>query len=249
MSRTNRLFQLMQSLRDLAPPVTAELLADALAVSPRTIYRDIDSLRGLGAVIDGAAGYGFTLIEDPALPPMNFDDEEIEALVLGLREVKATGDPALAAAAHKALNKIHARLPARQGHRLRNAVLRVALRPSAPAPGIDVRKLRRATWEELEVGFCYSDAANTVTKRQVRPLAIVFFQASHCLLAWCLMRQDFRAFRLDRMSGLTVSTQGFRPHRVALLRDYLAQLAPDCLALADRRQPPDEALPAGARTR
>ena len=50
MSRTNRLFQLMQRLRDLPPPVTAELLAEEMAVSPRTIYRDIDSLRGLGAV-------------------------------------------------------------------------------------------------------------------------------------------------------------------------------------------------------
>lgn len=248
MSRTNRLFQLMQRLRDLPPPVTAELLAEDMAVSPRTIYRDIDSLRGLGAVIDGAAGFGFTLIEDPALPPMSFDDEELEALVLGLREVMRTGDPDLAGSAHKALNKIHARLPPRQAHRLRNAVLSASRFPAAPKPGIDVRRLRRATWEEYEISFDYCDANGAATSRNARPLSIVYFQASHCLLAWCLLRQDFRAFRLDRMRQLSVTTQSFRPQRVALLRDCLAQLAPGCLDLAIPRQPLIATLPGAERT-
>ena len=88
MSRTARLFQLMQCLRSATPPVTAEVLAQELDVSSRTVHRDIDSLRGLGAVIDGAAGFGFTLIEDATLPPLGFQDDELEALVLGLREVE-----------------------------------------------------------------------------------------------------------------------------------------------------------------
>lgn len=92
MSRTARLFQLMQTLRQSAPPVRAENLADEMGVSLRTIYRDIDELRALGALIDGEAGFGYTLIEDATLPPLGFDDEEIEALVLGLREVGQIGD-------------------------------------------------------------------------------------------------------------------------------------------------------------
>ena len=62
-------------------------------VSIRTIYRDIDALRGLGAVIDGEAGFGYTLIEDATLPPLGFEDDELEALVLGLRDVAIIGDP------------------------------------------------------------------------------------------------------------------------------------------------------------
>lgn len=77
----------MQTLRRLSPPVTAQSLASEMNVSLRTIYRDIDSLRGLGAVIDGEAGFGFTLVEDTALPPLGFEDDELEALVLGLRDV------------------------------------------------------------------------------------------------------------------------------------------------------------------
>lgn len=59
MPRTHRLFQLMQALRNHTPPVTAALLASETGVSERTLYRDIDALRGLGAVIDGTAGYGY----------------------------------------------------------------------------------------------------------------------------------------------------------------------------------------------
>jgi predicted DNA-binding transcriptional regulator YafY len=123
MSRTHRLFQLMQALRNHSPPVTAAVLAMETDVSERTLYRDIDALRGLGAVIDGTAGYGYALTEDPSLPPMMFNDEEIEALVLGLRDVQAIGDPALAKAAGNALAKLQARLPSTQAHRLKHAVL------------------------------------------------------------------------------------------------------------------------------
>ena len=113
MSKTARLFKLMTALRSSAPPVTADNLAHDLGVSVRTIYRDIDALRGLGAVIDGEAGFGFTLIEDASLPPLGFEDDELEALVLGLRDVVAIADPALAKAARSALAKITARVPER----------------------------------------------------------------------------------------------------------------------------------------
>ena len=80
----------------------------------------------MGAIIDGTACYGYALTEDPALPPMMLGDEEIEALVLGLREVQALGDVALASAAGTALNKTQAQLPAAQAHSFEHAVLAVA---------------------------------------------------------------------------------------------------------------------------
>ena len=72
MAKSDRLLQLMQCLRTLPPPVKAQALSLELGVSLRTIYRDIDALRRSGALIDGEAGYGYTLQEDPALPPMLF---------------------------------------------------------------------------------------------------------------------------------------------------------------------------------
>lgn len=224
MTRTQRLFQLMQALRSLPAPVTAATLAQEMSVDPRTIYRDINTLREMGAVIDGEAGYGFTMIEDHALPPMGFENDELEALVLGLREVQEIGDPALSRAAGQALTKLQARLPEKQAHRLRHAALHVHRFTEIPAPGIDVRDLRRATWEEVRIRFGYRDRAGAATVREADPLTISYFDRSHCLLAYCHLRQDFRAFRLDRMEGLEVLEASFRPRRVPMLRDYMARL-------------------------
>lgn len=219
MSRTDRLFTLLQAMRNLPSSVTAERLADETGVSIRTIYRDIETLRGVGAVIDGTAGYGYVLTEDASLPPLSFDNDEIEALVLGLREVAQIGDPELVAAAKSALSKLQARLPAGQGQRLKHAVLSAKRFAKIPKPTVDVGQLRRACWDEVEVAFDYSDAAGAMTQRTVKPLGITFMDRSNCLLAFCTLRHDFRAFRLDRMSNLQTTKQSFRPQRVVLLRD------------------------------
>ncbi len=224
MSRTDRLFSLMQALRNLTPPATAQSLAQETGVSVRTIYRDIDSLRGLGAVIDGEAGFGFTLIEDATLPPLGFVPEEIEALVVGLREVMEVGDPSLAAAAKSALSKLKARLPHGQAHRLEQAVLYAKRFNLPPPPGIDAGTLRQATWDEVTVEFAYADVQGHKTRRAVDPLSIVFMQESHCLLAYCHLRCDYRVFRLDRMSDMELTGGSFRPRRVPMLREFHLRL-------------------------
>ena len=71
-----------------------------------------------------------------------------------------------------------------------------------PLPSVDARELRKAAWEERTIRFDYEDVNGAATQRSVDPLAIVFMQASHCLMAWCHLRQDYRIFRLDRMKNL-----------------------------------------------
>ncbi len=222
MARIERLFHLLQTFRRLAPPVTAAALAREMGISERTVYRDIDTLRGVGAIIDGTAGYGYVLTEDPALPPMMFNDEEIEALVLGLREVREIGDDTLAEAAISALSKLKARLPETQSARLRNAVLSAKRFVELPEIVIDTRALRRATWDEKVIEIDYADVEGRRTSRRIMPLSIVFFDQTRMLLAWCCLREDFRSFRLDRIAAFRPTEDSFRPHRVRLLRDCLA---------------------------
>lgn len=242
MNRTHRLFQLMTALRRLTAPVRATELAQEMNVSLRTIYRDIEALRGLGAVIDGEAGFGYTLVEDAALPPLGFEDDELEALVLGLRDVAVIGDPALAKAAKSALAKISARVPPRQQHRLQHAILdaRRFFRPATPQ--IDVSALRAATWEEETIRFAYVDGKGTASRREVDPLGIVYMQETNMLMAWCHLRRDFRVFRLDRMTELETTGQSFRPRRVPMLRDYTAKLRAEAQAMAAARVRPSEGL-------
>lgn len=224
MSRADRLFRLLTALRTLPQPVTAARLAEETEVSPRTLYRDIASLRAGGALIDGAAGLGYTLTEDPALPPQMFTQLEVEALVLGLAEVRLAGDPALAKAAEVALAKITATLPERVQRQAIHAVqmtYRFEKRPAAPA---HLALIRQACWDERALDLAYTDAHGHQTQRRIWPLSVVFLDRVLLLLAFCTLRQDFRRFRLDLMSGVTLSEDSFRPRRVALLRDFLDQL-------------------------
>lgn len=224
MARADRLFRLMQLLRSLPAPVTAERLAEETGMSSRTLYRDIDTLRAGGALIDGAPGYGYTLTEDTALPPQTFGREEIEALVLGLAEVRFMGDKALAAAAETALAKITATLPERQQRQAMHAVVRSYRFGSRVEPAIDMALLRGACWEERALDLAYVDMDGRRSERRIWPLSIVFFEKVQMCLAWCCLRQDFRRFRLDRMERIEVTGESFRPRRVPLLREFIAQI-------------------------
>lgn len=220
MPRTDRMFRLLHLLRTLPAPVTAARLATETGVSERTLYRDIEALRVSGAVIDGAAGYGFTLTEDPALPPQMFDRLEIEALVLGLAEVRQMADPDLAGAAASALARLTATLPDRVQRQAAHAVsMSYQFRP-APLPPFTA-DLRRACWDERAVDIAYSDAAGQETERRILPLAMVFTDRHPTLLAWCCLRRDFRRFLLPRIARATVTDDSFRPRRVALLREMM----------------------------
>ena len=214
----------MQLLRLLSPPVQASQLADELNVSLRTIYRDIDALRASGAIIDGAAGYGYSLVEDTAMPPMLFNIDETEALVLGLREVIEVADPVLADAARNALAKLAASLPDRLSRQMQNSVLSAKRFHDRPKITIDVAALRKAARDEQAVHIHYADAKGAETSRTIWPLSLVFMDHTLMLLAKCQMRQGFRAFRADRITQLATTDQFFRPHRTSLLRDFLAEL-------------------------
>src|SRR6516164_5181388 len=99
MRRADRLFDIIQSLRNAPHPVTAAALADKLEVTARTIYRDIAALQASRVPIEGAAGLGYVLRRGFDLPPLMFTIEEIEAIVVGMRLLRRTGDVGLQDAA------------------------------------------------------------------------------------------------------------------------------------------------------
>jgi predicted DNA-binding transcriptional regulator YafY len=224
MARTDRLFRLIQALRMLPPPVTAARLAEETGVSLRSLYRDIATLRAGGALIDGAPGLGYRLIEDPALPPQTFTRIEIEALVIGLGEARQAGDPALAEAAEAALSKIVATLPDRLQQQAAHAVSRVYRFQSRAVNAEMLALLREASWEERAVDIDYADREGNPTARRIWPLSVVFLDRELMVLAWCTLRKDFRRFILSRILKAEAAAESFRPRRVALLRECIDAL-------------------------
>lgn len=218
--RIDRLHKITENLRQWTAPVRARDLAQEHGVSERSIYRDIDTLRGLGAQIDGAPGFGFTLIEDHTLRPQNFTIDEVEALVLGLREVQEIGDKALSEAAKSALGKLKANLPPETSRQFEHAALHARRFTPRPNIAIDTQVLRNALRKEMKVEISYQDKNGIPSRRRIWPLGIVSMDKVLALLAWCELRMGYRAFRLDRMSEVKTTGFSFRPHRVPKLREF-----------------------------
>ncbi|MCC6518460.1 MAG: YafY family protein [Tabrizicola sp.] len=224
MPKSDRLFRLLNAFRMLPQPVTAARLAEETGVSERTLYRDIQALRAAGALIDGAAGTGYILTEDPALPPQMFTRLEVEALVLGLAEVTQSGDALLAKAAAEAQAKIIATLPDRVQRQAIHAVSRsYRYERRTPAPA-HLHLLREAAWEERAVDLTYRDASGQETARRIWPLGTVFLDREVQVLAFCCLRQDFRRFKVAQMAEVRPADESFRPRRVPLLRVFLDRL-------------------------
>jgi predicted DNA-binding transcriptional regulator YafY len=224
MARSDRLLRLLHAMRTMAAPITAARLAEETDVSLRSLYRDIDALRAAGARIEGERGYGYRLVEDPALPPQTLDQGEIEALALGLAEVRAMGDPTLAKAAESVLAKIAAILPDEREQQLVHTISRVFRPDPRYAATIDLAPIRAACWREEVMCIRYRDGEEVDSERKILPLALVYNNACITVLSWCCLRQDFRMFRTDRIADVRPEGTSFRPRRVTLLRDYLAQL-------------------------
>jgi predicted DNA-binding transcriptional regulator YafY len=223
MSRSERLLDLIQSLRRHRRPVSGQTLADELEVSIRTLYRDIATLQGQGAPIEGEAGLGYVLKPGFMLPPLMFSDEEIEAIVLGSRWVAKQPDRRLSEAAANALAKIAAVLPDDLRDDLDASTLLVGP-PAAYNEQIDLGIVRQAIRNERKLGFSYRDAGGAVSERVVWPFALGFFDKVRVVVAWCEMRRDFRHFRADRIADLAAIDTRYPRRRQALLREWRATL-------------------------
>jgi predicted DNA-binding transcriptional regulator YafY len=211
-------------MRTMRAPITAARLAEETGVSLRSLYRDIESLRAAGARIDGERGYGYWLTEDYALPPQAFSREEIEAIALGMAEVRHMGDPALAKAAVSVLAKVAATLPNESEQRLFHAISQV-YRPDPRYPEIGhINLIRQASWNEEALEIYYQKKEQNISQRTIWPLSIMYTERTLTVLSWCCLREAFRMFRLDRIIEVRPLGTSFRPRRASLLRDYLSLL-------------------------
>jgi predicted DNA-binding transcriptional regulator YafY len=220
MDKTERLFSVMDALRRHRRPVTAAALAQEQGVSVRTLYRDIQTLIGLGAPIDGEAGVGYMLKPGFFLPPLMFTPEELEALVLGARWVGAQPDDGLGAAAKNALAKIATASP----EDLRDRINDTGLWPVAvwaekkPMPILgDVRLAMRT---EKAIQISYADEAGTPSERVIWPVQLAYYEGKQTIAAWCCLRSAFRHFRTDRIQALAITDMRYGKRRAVLEREW-----------------------------
>lgn len=218
MRRAERLYRLVDEMRGRGV-VRAGDLARLLEVSITTIYRDIAHLQASGLPIEGEAGIGYLLRPGFDLPPVTFTHDQIDALAIGLAFVERSGDPMLAMAAREARAKIQAGLPQPEERRLADApYFSLQDRNIAPA---DVGLLREAIRKKEIVAITYTDADGVGSTRRLRPLVIWNLTDGWMVSAWCELRNDFRTFRLDRMSRIERTGSFFQEDGKTGLRAFL----------------------------
>ncbi len=190
-------------------------LAERLAITDRTLRRDVDRLRSLGYPVHATSGVagGYQLGAGAALPPLQLDDDEALAVSIALGAAAGTSVSGIEEAAVRALVKLEQVLPSRFRRRadaLRATIL--PLRHAGPAVGADVLSaLASACRDHIELSFAYADGRGRTSQRRVEPQGVVHTGYRWYVVAWDLDRADFRTFRVDRISGVPAPGTRFAP--------------------------------------
>ncbi len=216
---TSRVLQLLSLLQTHRFWPGTEL-ADRLRVSPRTLRRDVDRLRELGYLVDATPGVagGYRLAAGNHLPPLLLDDEEAVAIAVGLRSAADASVQGIDQTAVRALAKLEQVLPdrlRRQVHAVHANV--VPLRWSARGPLVDpdaLALLSLACRDHEQVQFDYARRDGEESRRLVEPHQLVSAGRRWYLVAWDLRREDWRTFRLDRLSEVRHAGPRFRPREL-----------------------------------
>jgi predicted DNA-binding transcriptional regulator YafY len=221
MSRSDRLFEIIQILRD-GKLHRAQDIAERVEVSVRTIYRDMDTLMASGVPVEGERGLGYMITDAITLPPLTLTAAELEALNLGMAIVGEAADPELKKAALSLAEKIDAVLPEQV---IAEAdAWKFAVSPLADAArGFShMATLRAAIKARQKLRLSYLSQTGASSARVVRPLHMESWGRLWTLTAWCEMRDAFRVFRVDLIQSAEALPELFTDDPGKTLADFRA---------------------------
>ncbi len=220
MRRADRLFQLMLILQE-GKVRTARYLGEKLEVSERTIYRDIGDLVGSGIPIDGEAGVGYLLRDEYRLPPLMFTSEELKALALGARMVKAWSDKKLGSTTATAIRKIESILPENLKKEIELNSIQVPGFQMSEALSHNLELVRIASENCRKLDVRYRAIGGEETSRTIWSLILYFWGSKWTVGAWCELREAFRSFRVDLMLDVVDSGEAFEESAGRNLHAYI----------------------------
>ncbi|MCU7552016.1 YafY family transcriptional regulator [Chitinophagaceae bacterium LB-8] len=229
MNRIDRLSAILIQLQS-RPLVKAQDLAEKFAISLRTVYRDIRALEEAGVPVIGEAGTGYRLMEGYKLPPIMFNQDEASALLTAAKLMQSMSDKPSSKHYGSALDKIKAVLRMSEKEHISEIDQHIAV-VTHPAfvyqkpEELHLQKLLKAIASFRAIRFEYSSIGKGETlQRKAEPVGI-YYQGSHWyLVAFCLLRNDYRNFRTDRIANLVITdekiTQSHPP-----LQDFINKMA------------------------
>ncbi|MDP3480932.1 MAG: YafY family protein [Desulfoprunum sp.] len=224
MTKAERLFELTLLLRSRRTAITAETIAELMHISPRTVYRDVQSLIMAGVPVTGEPGVGYMIRPGNHLPPLLFNPDELQALIVGSRMVQAFTDKDLAQGARTAELKIRSVLTEQLKRHAEQQPYRIPIMESDDPLREVHGRLRRACEQHHKIRAFYRDEKQLRSERILWPLAMVGWSGVWTLLAWCELRRDYRNFRFDRIESLEVLAEQFNPTEEISIAHYLRHI-------------------------
>jgi predicted DNA-binding transcriptional regulator YafY len=197
--------------------ISAMKLAEMFEVTPRTIYRDIETLNQAGIPIIAYPGIngGVGIMEEYKIDKKLFTTSDIATLLMGLGSISTTmsSDEII-----NTLAKVKGMVPAEQIRdiELKSNQITIDLAPWIGNKNLqpNLEKIKTAMNHKKLVSFNYSDRNNKKTSRKVEPYRLVLKESNWYLQAYCDSRKDFRIFKLSRMGELEVLEDTFIPREL-----------------------------------
>ncbi len=218
-SRLSRLTAILTQLQTKRV-ITATTLANKYKVSIRTIYRDIRALEEAGVPIFTEEGKGYSLMEDYRIPPVMFTEGEANALITAEKLVLKNKDTSLIKEYTEAINKVKAILKISTKDKANLLSNRILVRPQTvhqeTSDTLSIIQSALTSFKVIQISY-HAVTTNEHSQRSIEPFALYNNTLENWnLIAYCRLRKDFRLFRLDRITKISISDEHFAPHKLTL---------------------------------
>lgn len=210
--------------------VKAQEIADRFSISLRTVYRDIKTLEEAGIPIIGEAGIGYTILEGYRLPPVMFTKEEAVAMLTAEKMVEKLTDISTRKMFQTAMFKIRSVLRLTERDHLENLEQHIAV---VESPYFSNHKNENAYLQDILKAIAgkqllaisyFAEHSQQYSNRDIEPVGIFFMGRYWYLIAWCCLRNDYRTFRVDHISELSITTTRFNKEHPSL-QSFLSKIS------------------------
>lgn len=225
MNRIDRLFAILTFLQS-RKYVTAEQIAEKFHISVRTVYRDIKALGESGIPVSFEQFKGYFIVQGYFLPPVSFSNEEANALLLMERFVAGFADKSIQKHYAEALNKVKNVLRYSQKEKIESLDISIGFQmPERFQNNYEyLAQLQNHISSKIILEISYTNNNQETTKRKIEPVGLVFYAFSWHVFAWCLLRNDYRDFKVSRISGIKPTDQPFTKQDHISVAELMKQL-------------------------
>lgn len=225
MNRIDRLFGILILLQS-RKYTTAELIAEKYGMSLRTVYRDLKALGEQGIPLSMEPGKGYSIVQGYFLPPISFNTDEANALLLMERFLDGFADKSIRAHYTAALNKVKNVLRVTQKEKLENLNEHIKLQlPERLKNDFEyLSALQNAISAKCLTTLRYKSNKGEISQREIEPIGLIFYAFSWHLIAWCHLRGGYRDFKLNHIQGVSFSEIPFRIAEHMPIAEYMKLL-------------------------